>query len=86
MADETKNRRDDARLDASLAVLGDEGKEPHVGRVGPATVPEGGGDMEETLAKGDARPGEGNHDETSERAAKEAIRDEVERFGETPTS
>ncbi|MFD2236413.1 hypothetical protein [Aureimonas populi] len=86
MADETKNRRDDARLDASLSVLGDEGKEPHVGRVGDTPIRKEGTSLEEELAKGEARSGEGSHEQASEQAAKDAIRAEVDRFGKSPTS
>ena len=81
MADEKNERRDSAQLDASLSVLGDEGKEPKVERVGPAPRPAANGNLEQALDKGRAKPGDGNHDETSERAAKDAIRGEVDDYG-----
>ena len=86
MADEIKNRRDDAALDANLSVLGDEGKEPHVGRVGSAPRPQEGADMEEVLDKGQAGPGDGNLDLESQRAAREAAAENAASYGKTPTS
>ncbi len=86
MADETKNRRDDAALDANLSVLGDEGKEPHVGRVGSAPQPQAESSLEEELDKGRAGPGDGNLDPTSQRAARESAADNAASYGKTPTS
>ncbi|WP_185983644.1 hypothetical protein [Aureimonas mangrovi] len=75
MADETSKRREDERLDASLSVLGDEAKEPHVGRVGSAPRPADDGDMEKELNRGEPAPEGGNLDPKSQRAANEAIAD-----------
>lgn len=71
----TEERRNDKALDANLSVLGDEGKEPHVGRVGSAPRPTGDESLGEALDKGEASPDDGNLDETSQKAAKDSIGD-----------
>ena len=70
-----EDRRNDKALDASLSVLGDEGKEPHVGRVGSQPLPSADTTLGEALDKGKASANDGNLDETSQRAAKDSIAD-----------
>ena len=77
----TNERRTDEGLDASLSVLGDEGKEPHVGRVGQAPQPTQETSLEEALDKGRAKPGDGNLDTDSQRAAKDSIADVASSVG-----
>lgn len=86
MAEDENRRRTDAALDANLSVLGDEGREPHVGRVGSAPRPQDDTSMEDVLDKGEAGEEDGNLDVTSQRAARESARDAVDGFGKTPTS
>lgn len=86
MAEDENRRRTDAALDANLSVLGDEGKEPHIGRVGSAPEPQAHSSLGQALNKGDAKEGDGNLDGTSQRAAAEAVRDVAAGVGKTPTS
>lgn len=75
----TNDRRTNEALDANLSVLGDEGKEPHVGRVGQAPRPDETSNLEEELAAGKAGSGDGNLDQDSQRAARESIADVANR-------
>lgn len=86
MAVNDNNRRDDAALDANLSVLGEDGNEPNIGRVGAAPKPQAESSLEEALDEGQAGPGSGNLDETSQKAARESVRDSVAGYGKTPTS
>ncbi|WP_062113473.1 hypothetical protein [Aureimonas sp. AU40] len=84
MSDNEPNRLKDTRLDADVSVLGDDrGGEPKVSRVGGAPAPDAPSGLAENLSDGGARPGGGSgEDEIARaRAASEAQRDVVDRFG-----
>jgi hypothetical protein len=84
MNDNEPNRLNDTRLDADVSVLGDDrGGEPKVSRVGGAPAPGGEAGLAETLSQSGSRPeGQSGEDEIARaRAASEAQRDVVDRFG-----